>query len=253
MPAPQPFYFDWQFWASIAAFLALTLSQLPPVRLWLRHRRVEVEVHSRLQVTHKVGNPNVGMYVSLRNTGGRDIRVRSMSVAVTREGVSLGHLPAQNYFESASSQSPSLFVPFSLKVGEIWAHSTSFLRSFDRAHDKLFRESLSAQQADVRHKLDARALEDEKILVKAEKTLVQPFFAMFEEMFNWEPGEYIAELRVVTEPGSASFSKKYRFTIYESESAELRSHVNDYCYGGGLAYNVEGHAGVFVPLAEHVG
>lgn len=252
MPAPAPFYIDWQFWASVAAFAALVLSQLPPVRLWFRPRRVEVEIHSRLQVTHKVGNPNVGMYVSIRNTGGRELRIKSMSVGMTRDGTPLGYLPAQNYFETASSQAPSLFVPFSLKVGETWAHGTNFLRPFDRAHDKLFRESLSALQVDIRKKIDSRPSED-KQAVKAQPILVQPFLAMFKEMFNWLPGEYVVELEVNAEPGSASFSKKYRFTLYESESAELTSHVEDYVYGGGLAYNVERHVGVFVPLAEHVG
>lgn len=252
MASPTPFYADWQFWASVAAFAALVLSQLPPVRLWLKPRRVEVEIHSRLQVTHKVGNPNVGMYVSIRNTGGRELRIKSMLVGVTRDGISLGQLSAQNYFESASSQTSSLFVPFSLKVGEAWAHGTNFLRPFDRAHEKLFRESLSALQIDIRKKIDARPAED-KQPVKADQVLVQPFLEMFEDMFNWLPGEYIVELQVNAEPGSASFSKKYRFTLYESESAELASHVEDYWYGGGLAYNIERHAGVFVPVAEHVG
>lgn len=141
---PSPIYLDWQFWSALAALLALALSQLPPVHLWFRPRRLDVEVHSRIQVTHKVGNPNVGMYVSVRNTGGRELRIRAMRLYVSRDDKPLGMLPAQNYFETPSSQSSVLFLPFSVKPGETWAHGTNFLQLFDRATEKLYRESESA-------------------------------------------------------------------------------------------------------------
>ncbi len=251
-PLSAPVYLDWQFWSAVVAFLALALSQLPPVYLWFRPRRLEVEVHSRLQVTHKVGNPNVGMFVSVRNTGGRELRICSMQLTVTRDGTSLGAFPAQNYFESPSSQSSVLFVPFSLKPGETWAHATNFLQPFDRATDRLYRESESALWADVQRKIAARP-DESKEAVSAEPILVKPFLDLFERLFAWLPGEYIIELAVVAEPGSASFGRQYRFTLYESESADLRSHTEDYRFGGGLKYNVDRHVGVFVPLAQHGG
>jgi hypothetical protein len=113
--ASGSFYLDWQFWSAVVALLALALSQLPPVYLWFRPRRLDVEVHSRLLLTHKVGNPNVSMYVSIANTGGRELRVRGMRLSVSRDGKPLGVLPAQTYFETPSSQSSVLFVPFTLK------------------------------------------------------------------------------------------------------------------------------------------
>lgn len=249
---PNSFYLDWQFWAAVVAVLALVLSQLPPVRLWFRPKRLEVEVHSRIQVTHKVGNPNVGMYVSVRNTGGRELRIRSLQISLTRDNAPLAVLSAQNYFESPSSQSSVLFVPFSLKPGEAWAHGTNFLNLFDRATEKLYREGESALGADIRAKLKARPAGDERPVV-AEPALVAPFLALFERLFVWQPGEYVAELRVLAEPGSASFSRSYRFTLYESDSTELRSHTEDYKFGGGLSYNVDRHVGAFVPLSQHGG
>ena len=252
MPLPLPLYLDWQFWAAIVAALALVLSQLPPVHLWFRPRRLEVEVPSRIQITHKVGNPNVGMFVSIRNTGGRELRVRSLKMALTRDNVSLGTFPAQNYFENPSSQASVLFVPFSLKPGDTWAHGTNFLNFFDRATEKLYRESESALGADIRRKLQDRP-ENDKRAVVADPALVGPFLALFDRLFVWQPGEYVAELTVEAESGSASFSRKYRFTLYESDSAELRTHTDDYKFGGGLSYNVDRHAGVFIPLSRHGG
>lgn len=247
-----PLYLDWQFWAAVVAGLALVLSQLPPVVLWFRPRHLEVEVHSRIQVTHRVGNPNVGMFVSVRNTGGRELRIRSLRIVLARDNSPLANLPAQNYFESPSSQSSVLFVPFTLKPGDTWAHGTNFLNFFDRATEKLYRESESRLGVDIRRKLDARA-EDDKNAVEAEPDLVTPFMKLFEQLFIWQPGEYVAELIVEADPGSASFSRKYRFTLYESDSAELRAHIEDYKFGGGVSYNIDKHAGVFVPLSQHNG
>jgi hypothetical protein len=248
----QPFYLDWQFWSAVVAIAALVLSQLPPVHLWFRPRRVEVEVHSRIQVTHKVGNPNVGMFVSVRNTGGRELRVRGLKVSLTRDGKAIGVYPALNYFESPSSQSPVLFVPFTVKPGETWAHATNFLNLFDRATEKLYRESESRLAADIRRKLDARPEQDKQAVV-AEPELVAPFIDLFDQLFIWQPGEYVAELVVDVEPGSASFKQSYRFTLYESDTTELRGHTQDYKFGGGLSYNVDRHVGVFVPISRHGG
>jgi hypothetical protein len=248
---PTPFYLDWTFWAAVWALAAIVLSQIPPLHLLLRPKRLDVEVHSRIGVTHKVGNPNASVVVSIRNTGGRELRIRGLSLDVWRDGKPLAVLPAQNYFETPSSQSSVLFVPFSLKPGDTWAHSVTFLNLFDRLTEKQFREHLSALDSDIRRKIRARA-EDDKNAVAAEQELVQPFLLMFEKLFVWQPGEYVFELKVSAEPGSASYSKKYRFTLYESDTADLREHLVDYPYGGGLTYDVERHIGISIPLTEHV-
>lgn len=38
-----PLYLDWSFWAVIVATAAIILSQLPPVILWFRKARIELE------------------------------------------------------------------------------------------------------------------------------------------------------------------------------------------------------------------
>lgn len=245
-----PFYLDWTFWAAFLAFLAIVLSQLPPLHLLLRPQRLDVEVHSRIGVTHKVGNPNANVVVSIRNTGGRELRIRNLSLDVSRDGRPLAVLPAQNYFEMPSSQSSVLFVPFTLKPDETWAHNVVFLNLFDRLTEKQFRENLSMLSLDIRSKLSSRH-DDDKDAVVAEHVLVQPFFNMFEKLFVWLPGEYVFELKVKAEPGSASYSKKYRFTLFESDTSDLRKHREDYQFGGGLAYDIEKHVGVYIPLTEH--
>lgn len=251
MPTTQvPLYLDWQFWSAVVAVLALVLTQLPPVRLWFRPSRLEVEVHSRVQVTHKVGNPNLGMYVGIRNIGGRDVRVRSISVALARDGNPLGVYPIINFFETPSSTSAVLFVPFTLRPTETWAHGANFLKPFDRNTEKHYRELESDLRSNIRRKLAARD-EESKELVEADAQYVQPFLNMFNRMFVWLPGEYTLDLQIQVESGKNTFGKRYQFTLFESDSEELRSHTDDFKHGGGLAYNVDRHVGVYVQLSPN--
>ena len=253
MPPPQtPIYLDWQFWAAISAILALVLSQLPPVRLWFLPRRLEVEVHHKIQVTHKIGNPNLGLFASIRNTGGRILRIKALELSVARDGEALGRFPAQNYFERLSEQSMVLFVPFTLKPGDSWEHGTNFFNEFDRATEKSYREHASALTTDIGAKLEAKA-DSDKTPVVAESAMVEPFQKLFERLFAWIPGEYIVELKVLAEPDSASFSQKYRFTLFESDTTELRSYADDFKFGGSIMYSAQRHTGIYVSLQPHSG
>jgi hypothetical protein len=100
MHETSPFYLNWEFWSAIAAALAIALSQLPPVYLWFRPRRLEVEVHPRVGVSHKVGNANISMFLMIRNTGGRGARVEKMQIALPRDGVSAFAGHASRFFHA---------------------------------------------------------------------------------------------------------------------------------------------------------
>lgn len=245
-----PWYLDWTFWAAVLSLIAIVLSQLPPLHLLLRPKRLEVEVHSRVLLTHVAGNPNASVVVSIRNTGGRPLRVKSLSLSVSRDGHPAVNLLGQGYFETPSALSSVLFVPFTLKPGETWAHSVTFLNTFERQVEKIFRERLSTLDGDIRRKLRDRP-EGSREVVVAEPENVSPFADLFRRLFIWHPGEYIAQLSVMAEPGSASFSKRYRFTLYESDTEDLRSYLDDYKFGAGLTYRVDHHAGVNIPIVEH--
>ena len=175
-----------------------------------------------------------------------------MELSVARDGQLLGQYPAQNYYERLSDQSMVLFVPFTLRPGDSWEHRTNFFNEFDRATEKLYRESASALTTDIGAKLNARR-DTEKSPVVAEAFLVEPFSNLFDRLFAWIPGEYVVELQVQAEPGSASFAQRYRFTLFESDTLELRSYADDFKFGGGIMYNSQRHSGIFVPLQPHSG
>ncbi|MEN3785461.1 hypothetical protein ABDZ30_04740 [Aeromonas veronii] len=248
----SPLYLDWQFWSALGTVTAIVLSQLPPVKLWFRPRRLEVEVHSRIQLTHKVGNPNVGMFVNLNNIGGRALQIRSIEIEIVRDGKPLLTLPAQNYFENTASQAAILFVPFFLRPGDSWSHPVIFLNLFDRTDEKFYRESESALKKDIQKKLNTRSKEENELVI-AEPELVEPFTKMFNKLFIWNPGEYVIKLSVFARPGNIIFSEKYRFTLFESDAEELKSQSEDYKTGGGISYNLDSHIGVFIPISKHKG
>lgn len=244
-----PFYQDLKFWSFLVSLAAFALSQLPPIKLWFKSKKLSIEIHHRVNITHKVGNPNFSFHLSLGNHGGRNIRISGMKVKLFRDGQELGVLPAQNYFESPKDQYPIFFVPFTLKPEEGWSHTVRYLNFFDRATDKHYRANESALRLDVQSKIGARDANDKNAVV-AQAELVEPFLKLFDKMFIWEPGEYTFELIVETNPSPDVFVKKYRFTLFESETKELRDHANDYKFGGGISYDIDTHIGIFVPIAE---
>jgi hypothetical protein len=250
--ASTPIYLDWTFWSFVAAALAIILSQLPPIKLWLRPKRLEVEVNSRVFIQHAVGNPNMALVVTLRNTGGRVLRIKGLAIHLSRDGTSVGTYPAQNYFETGASTTPVLFVPFALGPGADWSKSVTFLNWSDRNTEKEFRERRATLKADIQQKIAERNPNVPPELVEADAPNLTPFLALFDRQFVWQRGEYVLTLTVDAEPGSASFRRQYRFTLYDSDTADLRAHVEGYKYGDGILWPCDKHEGLNVPLAEHV-
>jgi len=80
MSEAAPFYLDWTFWTAVVAAVALILSQLPPVLSWFRRAKIDIEVYSRIGLSHKIGNPNASMHIILSNSGGRALRIKKVSL-----------------------------------------------------------------------------------------------------------------------------------------------------------------------------
>ena len=80
--AATPLYFDWSFWAVIIALIAVVLSQIPPIHIILKRARLDLELYSKLSITHKLGNPNLQLHLILNNIGGRRVRVKNINVSI---------------------------------------------------------------------------------------------------------------------------------------------------------------------------
>ena len=244
-----PFYENWSFWSCVVAAIALVLSQLPPVWQLLRPAKLVLEVHGRMLVTHKVGNPNLGLYLSIRNQGGRQARIRSIAMSVVREGQAPFNMSGITYFVEPRDTQAVLLVPFTIRPREDWGHMVNFLSLWlSRAEEQRYRQLGSNLRTDIFAKLPLRADPDQ--LVEADERNVTPILAWFNQKFQWLQGEYQLSLSVLAQPARASVSKRLRFTLFESDSTELRGFADDFKYGAGIYFDVPKHEPIAVPVAE---
>jgi hypothetical protein len=184
----------------------------------------------------------------LSNIGGRDVRIKGITVNAFRNGKKIADLPAQSYLQNPSDTNAVLFTSFSLKPKEEWGHIVNCLNYFSRDDEKKYRSA----EANLRHDIiEKRKLPENKDeLVEATDELVAPFTTIFNEKFVWNPGEYEISISVLTSHARTSITKRYRYTLFESDSAELSKIIDDYKYGDGINWDSGKHTGVFVQITE---
>ena len=243
-----PFYQDWQFWSAVVAAFALVLSQLPPLHVVFRRPKLKCEAFTRIHLTHRVGNPIAQWHLIIENTGGKDIRVKSIELRFSRNGADIITLQAQSYLRTPDAQENVMFTPFRIAQGQEWAHVINFFNLFSRDDEKEFRRIESAMRSDIRS--NREALVDKSQDVATDLKILGQAMAFFERHFAWEPGEYEAKLKVATDTERANIEKTFRFTMFESESLELRRYTEGYPFGAGVVFNTPAHTGILVPVSE---
>jgi len=251
MPETEiPFYLNWTFWAVVVALIAVILSQIPPIKELMKKAKLDLEVYSKISITHKVGNPNLQLHLILTNIGGRNIRIKDISVSISRDEVKLTSLPAQNYLQSQNDQSTLLFTTFSLAPTQQWPHITNFLNFFNREDEKEYQKIEGAMTADYREK--AKETETEKgHMIEHPKELADQAMDFFNAKFIWKSGEYLLKVNVKTTNDIANISKKYRLTIFESHTEQLMAITEHYKLGGGIWWNPERvPTSVILPITE---
>jgi hypothetical protein len=251
MPIEQialPFYADWKFWSFMASVVAIGLSQLPPIHIWLRSARLTVEAYSQMFLTHKFGNPNSQLHLIVQNNGGRKVRVTAITLRFFPTTAQPFAIPAATYFQKQGDAETVLFTPFSLLPGEEWAHIVFFYPSLSRADDKLIRDSKAVLRRDINAKREA--LEDKNQGVPADEASVAPFLELLNRQFKWLPDEYEMAVCVTTEPADAVPDQRFRFVLFESDANTMRNVADEYKFGGGILFDAHNNEGTFVPLQK---
>jgi len=251
--AVTPLYMDWPFWTVVVTFIAVVLSQIPPIHIILKKAKLDLELYSKLSITHKLGNPNLQLHLILNNVGGRRVRIKDIDVSISRDGKHTIDFPAQNYLQNQNDQNTVLFTTFALEPKQEWAHITNFLNFFNREDEKEYQKIEGDLLADFRayqketttnpyvKKVDAYEHPEE---------LVKPAFHFFDKNFCWKAGEYVMSINVVTDSKSANVEKTYRFTIFESHTETLSSIKEHFKYGGGIYWSPKVQTSVILELAE---
>ena len=235
---PAPFYLDWTFWTAVAAVLALVLSQFPPVRVLLRQTRLSMQPYDRLNVTHWLGNPNVNLHVQLLNTGGRQVRVRSLILELSPDEGAKFSLPAQTYSRADGAPGSFLFTPFNLEPDKEWANFVGFFAPFSMNDERTSKQLIKELKADIKVKLKNQPQEarDRKELVEGDAKCVEKLQEFSRINTKWRPGEYTAVLNLQCEPEQASQVRKFRFTLFEADIQELDERASLYKIGAGVYF-----------------
>ncbi len=243
-----PLYLDWTFWAVVIATIAIILSQLPPLHFWFRKAKLDIELYSRIHLTHKVGNPNAQLHLIITNSGGRTVRVKGVTMSIRSEGKEVAIMPAQNYLNNPSDESSVLFTSFVLKPNDEWGHLVNFLKYFNKVDEKKYRIAESKMREKI---VELKKLPENKDnIVEVDESLVDPFIEMFNDKFIWNPGEYEFKISVNAIKANASIEKKYRFTIFESDSNDLLKSKEDFKSGDGINWSSGNHPGIIVEIFE---
>lgn len=215
--------------AIIAAVVALSIELTPHVWRWIRRGRLDVEFGTRATVKQVLGRAGLQLHVVLVNVGGAPVKVTGMHLMVQRTGAGDAFkIPLHGYFPKAGDTYSVLFAPRRLKSDDEWTHHVNFIIAPPR--DDVIEERDLGQKIrfDVAVKVAARDAAGGKDLVETEPTYWQPLVAQFHRNFKWKPGEYVATLHI--EAGRASRARSMRFTIFESDAAELNT-SDGYKYG----------------------
>lgn len=242
-------YLDWQFWAAVAAFLAIILSQLPPIRLWFKRGKLEINKSPRILVHHNVGTPNINMFLSIENIGGSVIRIGSIKLKLSRDGTELPLMTGSEYYDKPDSQRPTMFTAFDIKPEQTWEHTVNFHEIWNRAQQQKHRLQCSKMREVITEKQRVTPQPNTEPHTADEKD-IEAVHARFEKNNQWYTGEFKCTVYVYDTHGNELKTDEFKFTLFESEEAEFRTALDDYKYGNGVCYPVtQKQIGIWVDLA----
>ncbi|KKJ02884.1 hypothetical protein WJ59_17600 [Burkholderia gladioli] len=251
----KPIYADPNFWQGAAAIAALVLSQLPPIKLWFKRAKLDVECFDRMALKHDVGAAGAELHLTLTNTGGTDVRIKKISLSFTR-GTERRELDARGYYEKSTDKQATLFTPTTLKPKESWSYNVNFFKFATREARQEYSTHGHALRADIVRKVAERNANRQQRgngeLVEADPALVTPLLTLFDAQFFWRTGEYLIELVIETDKPYANTSRKFRCTLFEGDSERLRAHRDHLKYGNGVFYQdypVEPYLAEIQPVA----
>lgn len=241
------FLSDWKFWSVIISTTALILSQLPPILVWFKRAKLDLELYSKISLTHKIGNPNVQIHLIISNIGGR--KIKRITASIKREGKLVAELPAVNFYQEPGDKNTVLLTSFNLQPNDDWSHAVNFLNFFGREEEKNYRKFEGEIKNNIVEK--RKALETEaNQLIEAEPDKVMPILKFFNDKYIWLAGEYEITVKIETNKEKADLCRSYRFTLFEYYEDELRKITEEYKYGAGIFWDSTTISAVAVDLKE---
>ncbi|MDH2540500.1 hypothetical protein QDR66_08160 [Acinetobacter baumannii] len=241
----QSFFLNLNFWSLIIAFFALLVSLFPHIKHLLKGKKIDLDIHKKIIVYHWVGFPSLNIHLGLFNKGGAKVNIKSINLKITKDGNLVTTLKCQGFFETSVSQTANTFFPFDLPADDSWTHLCWFAMDIDRNREQKAKNAIVAVDMNIAEKIRANVANTQPI--EAESELVDHLVSLHNQNFIWETGEYFAEIQVETNP-VVKISKKFRFTLYETEVNELNNYTLEYKYG--FAYGHQKNKFVFSQISD---
>lgn len=238
---------NWSFWI---AFLAVVLSQLPPIRDMIKGTKLRIATADMAQFSHFFGNSKMYLWVTLENVGGKSISINRIICFIRKKQNGKVHtLAAKTYWltQSLSTEKPTE-VPLAeiiLKPGERFSAFLHFwdTHSWEKAIEGDIK-SITLQVGDnIAKKINERekSVKDVPInelpLVEADPQLIQGALKIVESQRKLEVGEY--DLLVVAYSNQCQKPQNilgFELTLFESDIKNIFEDIDDYKFGFGICF-----------------
>ncbi len=144
------------------------------------------------------------------------------------------------YSPEAEPSKQLLFAGFKIKPGEDRSYVFHFYADWQRDQASEWSEKVTALMNDIVAKKEARfPLGGQAPLIEGEPKNITPFHEMLQRNFMWSKGEYVMDMLIKSSDMEVFVNRKYRFTLFESDSKKLLDYEKRYKYGEGIFYGTE--------------
>lgn len=242
---------DLKFWAIVISVISLAFSIYPTIRNWWKGKKLQIEPQDAVMLSHKLGHTNLNWALTLVNSGGLTIRIKTLHIVLKKDG-ELVKIPMRNFFRTFDAKIPSLYSPIILKPGEEATHVFCFFHKLPRSEDKALGEIIWQAQQElskpVAESLDAPFKMAQPL--KLSEGILSKIDAIFQKNFYLKCGEYEVSVYAQDEYKNNIASRTCRFTIFESDERNLRLVTERYPSGDGITYHSEQNIWFYTSLTD---
>ncbi|WP_048158658.1 hypothetical protein [Methanosarcina sp. WWM596] len=99
----------------IIAYLAVALSQIPPLRVFIKGAKIRIVAANKIKLSHFLGSVNLIFFFNIYNIGVRNISISMIDCMITKDNILFLNLPAQGYYSRQHlSQSNQIIQEYSI-------------------------------------------------------------------------------------------------------------------------------------------
>lgn len=205
---------DPKMWSVFVAFLALILSQFPPIRELIKGVRVNINIPEHFLLQHYLGAIQTNLFVEIYNTGGKTITISKLDCFISDMEGKSWHIPGRSYFsrqpppQQGTTWPEFLLGSIRLKPGESWNENTRCYRLWTESEEEEVNNIVLGIQESIYRKLPS------PIFVDAEEKVVEKAKSFFRQKFDLHKGNYKFFIAALSSNNSILVVQGYDFTLF---------------------------------------